>query len=140
MLDKLKNLLGKKGKTVATEEPVANIKPEQPREKKPRKPRAKKELTPKELATKKKKPWYDFKVVVDPENPGQGYFEGDYNRFHVDKLRAAGFAGKTEEEVIAAWLRSICVSVAQEDEQMLDYLASNRVKSQRKDDGTVEYS
>ena len=127
MFNKIKNLLGKK------ETPKPEPKPKKART-------SKKNLTPKELATKNKEPWHDFKIISDKDDPGFGHVEGDWNDYHIEKLRKAGYPGASDDEVISSWLKQICVTLAKDDEDVLDALSRPRVQSQKRDDGTTEYS
>lgn len=113
-----------------------------PRPPKTRKPRAPKnaELSPKEQATKRREPWHDVKLITNPADPRNGYFQMDWNSFHIEELRRLGYAGETDEDVIEGWIRDISRTVAMEDEEILDFVARPRVQSKRKDDGTTEYS
>jgi len=97
-------------------------------------------LTPKEEATLNKQPWHDMQLITNPSDPRNGYFSGDWNEYHIQALQAAGYPGTTEDEIITAWLKEICYTVAKGDEELVDALARPKVQSQRNDDGTVEYS
>ena len=100
-----------------------------------------KSLSPKELATQNKEPWVEvIKVHVNPDDPRNGFFELDWNSYHIEKLRLAGYKGSTDEEIIDNWFKELCNAVVQEDEDMSDFLSRPKVQSQRNDDGTVEYS
>ena len=58
-------------------------------------------LTEKEKATARGEPFVKVvEVNIDPENPGQGYFELDWNQLFVAQLLEAGYSGKDEEEII----------------------------------------
>jgi hypothetical protein len=66
-------------------------------------------LTPKEVATEKKEPY--FEVVgfhTNPENPRFGFWELDWNEYKVVELKALGYYGETDEEVIDQWFTEIC--------------------------------
>ena len=65
--------------------------------------------TPKEIATEKKEPY--FEVVgfhTTPENPRFGFWELDWNEYKVVELKALGYYGETDEEVIDQWFTEIC--------------------------------
>jgi hypothetical protein len=114
MLDKLKNLFGKK--------------PEQKTESTT--PRAKKEkrveLTPKEAATQAGEPYISIlKVDVDPENINNGSFELDWNDKFVANLVRAGYQAKPNEEdsvIVDRWFQTVCRNIALEvyEQQMAD--------------------
>lgn len=80
----------------------------------PPKPQPKK-LTPKELATKNGDPWVEvLGIEVDPENPGAGAFELDWNDYFVAKLVRAGYQGKTDQDIVDNWFRTVCQNVVLE--------------------------
>lgn len=105
----------KLGDTLAEEEKrkqeatkVKEVKP-----KKPRKPKVTK--TPKEIATEKGEPYINvLSVDLDKKNLGNGSFELDWNDAFIKELRAAGYPGKTDEDVVDMWFRSICRNVLAE--------------------------
>ena len=95
MFDKIKNLFKK---------------PEPPKpEPKPKK------LTPKEAATVKGEPWVEvIGMELDPADFGNGAFELDWNDIFVAKLVRAGFQGKTDQDIVDNWFRSVCRNVVLE--------------------------
>lgn len=134
MFNKLLNLVKNKTSKVEMDPvPVLEVKPKKPRT-------TKKTLSPKELATKNKEAWYDFKIMSDEKDPSFGYVEGDWNQYHIEKLRRAGYPGENDDEVISAWIKQICVTLAKDDAELVDALNRSRVQSQKRDDGTTEYS
>lgn len=145
MLNKIKKLFAKEQ---APEQPVDQMLVEQTAAKparKPRKPRKPREpktetLSAKEQATKNNQPWHDIKLVTNPEDPRNGYYQMDWNDQHILELRKAGYTGNTDEDVIEEWIRDICRTVAMENEEILDYMARPRVQSKKNDDGLTEYS
>ena len=81
--------------------------------KKSRKPKVTK--TPKEIATEKGEPYINVLTVeLDKKNLGNGSFELDWNDAFIKELRAAGYPGKTDEDVVDMWFRSICRNVLAE--------------------------
>lgn len=81
--------------------------------KKPRKPKVTK--TPKEIATEKGEPYISvLSVELDKKNVGNGSFELDWNDTFVKDLRAAGYPGKTDEDVVDMWFRNICRNILAE--------------------------
>ena len=82
--------------------------------KKSRKPKATK--TPKEIATEKGEPYINvLSVDLDKKNLGNGSFELDWNDAFIKELRAAGYPGKTDEDVVEMWFRAICRNVLSEE-------------------------
>lgn len=72
-------------------------------------------LTDKEKATAKGEPYVKvLNVNMEKDNPGQGYFELDWNKPFVEKLRKSGYTGGTEEEIVDAWFTTLCRSVSNE--------------------------
>jgi hypothetical protein len=66
-------------------------------------------LNPKQIATEKKEPY--FEVVgfhTNPENPRFGFWELDWNEYKVVELKALGYYGETDEEVVDQWFTEIC--------------------------------
>lgn len=71
--------------------------------------------TPKEIATEKGEPYISVTTVeLDKSNPGNGNFELDWNDTFIKDLRAAGYPGKTDEDVVDMWFRNICRNVLAE--------------------------
>lgn len=76
---------------------------------------AKKKKSPKEIATAKGEPYISVVAVeVDKNNLGNGNFELDWNDKFIKDLRAAGYPGKTDEDVVDMWFRNICRNVLAE--------------------------
>lgn len=53
-------------------------------------------------------------VNVDKENPGDGYFELEWNEIFVRELLEAGYSGSNEEEIVDAWFTTLCRTIAEE--------------------------
>lgn len=83
--------------------------------------RAKKEieqLSPKDVATKRKEPWVDvigFKVNQD--NIKNGFYELDWNEYFIIQLKKEGYGydGDPDEEIVSRWFRDICINAAAEE-------------------------
>lgn len=72
-------------------------------------------LNPKELATEKKEPWVAvLDTHVNQENVRNGFFELDWNEYFVLQLRAAGYTGTTDEEIVDKWFQELCRNVGAE--------------------------
>lgn len=98
--------------------------------------------SPKELATERGEPWVEvISMEIDKDNPGQGSFELDWNDKFVANLTRAGYRGKTDQDIVDNWFRSVCQNVVMEnyEQEMAD--PTNR-PSNRKDlgNGRVEIS
>ena len=73
-----------------------------------------KQLSPKELATKKKEPWVGvLQTHVNKENVRNCFFELDWNRHFVLQLVKEGYGVENdkEEEIIDRWFRELCANV-----------------------------
>jgi hypothetical protein len=122
MFDKIKNVFKKK------EEP----KPKQRKSKK----------SEKDIATDKKEPWVNvLQVELDPENPGNGSFELDWNDYFVAKLVKSGYQGKTDEDIVDNWFQDVCRHVVLETYQQYDANnAGDRVNKKDLGGGRTEYN
>jgi len=82
--------------------------------KKPRKPRVKKPV-PEPVIEEKAIAAPEVKVLkmdFDPTNPRLGSMELDWNPEFVETLRQAGYSGIKEEDIVDAWLRDVCRTIA----------------------------
>ena len=62
---------------------------------------SKPKMSDKDKATAKGEPWVKvMEIEMNPDNPGEGYFELDWNQPFVEKLRNAGYTGNNDEEII----------------------------------------
>jgi hypothetical protein len=72
--------------------------------------------TPKELATDAGEPWVEVVgMELDKDNPGAGSFELDWNDKFVANLIRAGYQGKTDQDLVDNWFRSVCQNVVLEN-------------------------
>ena len=109
--------LFKKKPTPAEPATVAESKPEskaEPKPKKPRKPRVKKESVTEEAPAKVDPEVKVLKLEFDPTNPRMGSMELDWNKEFIETLRAAGYQGAKEEDIVDAWLKDVCKTIAGE--------------------------
>jgi|LakMenE18May11ns_1017448.scaffolds.fasta_scaffold9949737_2 hypothetical protein len=86
---------------------------------KPKKPRASKkkvvEDPDKKLATKNGEPWVKIlSMDLDPDDPGNGAFELDWNDKFVANLIRAGYQGRTDADIVDNWFKAICRNVITE--------------------------
>ena len=96
-------------------------------------PKAKKK-TAKELATEKGEAYVNIdKVMIDPNNPGQGGFELDWNEYFVARLVKAGYKGRDDEQIVDQWFQDVCRNVVLETYEQ--YAANDTAKVQRTDLG-----
>jgi hypothetical protein len=52
--------------------------------------------------------------AVDPNNPGQGAFEFDWNKEFIYKLISEGYVGDSDEDLVEQWFSDICRNVVLE--------------------------
>jgi hypothetical protein len=87
---------------------------EEPLVTKEEKPRAPKKSA-KEIATEKGEPYVAIlSLDVDPDNLHNGAFELDWNEKFVANLLRAGYAGKTDSDVVDLWFQNVCRHVVME--------------------------
>ena len=116
MLDKIKKLFKKEEPKI---EPKKEVK-----------------KTPKELATLASEPWVEIlSMEVDPENVSNGAFELDWNDFFVARLIKAGYQGKTDQDIVDNWFRSVCQNVVLEIYEQEQADPEVRNKNNRRDLG-----
>lgn len=71
---------------------------------------------PKNLATLAGEPYVNVvKVDIDPENPGNGAFELDFNDIFVARLVKAGYKGRDDAQIVDQWFQDICRNVLAEN-------------------------
>jgi hypothetical protein len=96
-------------------------------------------LTPKELATEKKESWVGvLETHVNKENVRNGFFELDWNEYFVLELRAAGYTGSTDEEIVDQWFSELCQNVAAKSGIDMSQRSSGYVNKALRDDGKSE--
>jgi hypothetical protein len=103
-------------------------------------PKSKKK-TAKEIATEKGEPYINIdSVTVDPQNPGQGGFELDWNEFFVAKLVRAGYQGRDDQQIVDQWFQDVCRNIVLETYEQ--YAANDTQKVGKKDlgNGRSEFS
>jgi hypothetical protein len=88
--------------------------------------------TPKELATEAGEPWVEvLGIDIDKDNPGAGSFELDWNDKFVANLVRAGYQGKTDQDIVDNWFRSVCQNVVLENYEQEQADPDNRPKNRR---------
>lgn len=117
MLDKIKNLFKKKEESkIETKKEVKK--------------------SPKELATIAGEPWVEIlSMEVDPDNVSNGAFELDWNDIFVARLIKAGYQGKTDQDIVDNWFRSVCQNVVLEIYEQEQADPEVRSKNNRRDLG-----
>jgi hypothetical protein len=88
--------------------------------------------TPKELATDAGEPWVEVvSMELDKDNPGAGSFELDWNDKFVANLIRAGYQGKTDQDLVDNWFRSVCQNVVLENYEQEQADPDNRPSNRR---------
>lgn len=91
--------------------------------------------SPKARATAAGEPWVQvLNVEVDPENPGAGAFELDWNDTFVSRLIKAGYQGKTDADVVDNWFQDVCRHVVLESYQQEQADPDKRANSTNRKD------
>ena len=73
-------------------------------------------LTPKERATENREPWIAvLETHVNKDNIRNGFFELDWNEYFVLQLRAAGYAGETDESIVDQWFSELCKGIGNQE-------------------------
>ncbi len=102
------------------------------------------ENSPKAQATKNGDPWVQvLNVELDPENPGAGAFELDWNDIFVARLIKSGYQGKTDQDIVDNWFQDVCRHVVMETYQQEQADPDKRTQPvQRRDigGGKAEFS
>lgn len=72
-------------------------------------------VSAKDEATAKNEPWVEILgMEIDEKDPGQGAFELDWNDVFVAKLVRAGYQGKTDQDIVDNWFKTVCRNVVTE--------------------------
>ena len=100
--------------------------PEQPKEAKaPKK-------TEKELATERGEPYVAILgLEIDADNMHQGAFDLDWNEKFVANLLRAGYAGKTDADIVDQWFQNVCRHVVMETWEQEQARNPNRYTRER---------
>lgn len=99
--------------------------------------------SPKARATAAGEPWVSIlSMELNPEDPGQGAFELDWNDKFVANLVRAGYQGKTDSDIVDNWFQTVCRNVALETYEQYQADPEQRRSNNRRDlgDGRTEVS
>ena len=77
-------------------------------------------------------------MIVNPDNPRNGFFELDWNDEFVNMLKQHGYLGASDEEIVDRWFQTLCRTIG--NEQGIDSVASGYVQINRTPDGKTEIS
>jgi hypothetical protein len=95
--------------------------------------------TEKEIATENKEPWVSVLTThVNKENIRNGFFELDWNDYFIVQLRAAGYRGDHDEELIDQWFTELCRNVAADSGVDMSQRGSGYINRALRDDGKSE--
>ena len=73
-------------------------------------------ISEKEQATARGEPYVRvMNVDFDAENPGNGYFELDWNELFVRKLIESGYTGDSQEEIVDQWFTELCRNISSQE-------------------------
>lgn len=73
-------------------------------------------VSEKDKATLAGKPYVRvLNTHLNPENPGDGYFELEWNEIFVRELLEAGYTGSDENEIVDQWFTTLCRQIAEEE-------------------------
>lgn len=94
-------------------------------------------LSAKEQATSAGLPWVNvLGIEVDPDNPGVGAFELDWNDIFVARLVKAGYKGRNDNDIVDNWFQDVCRHVVLETYQQEQADPDKRAQTiQRRDLG-----
>jgi hypothetical protein len=96
-------------------------------------------LSPKEVANAKKEPWVAvLDTHVNKDNIKNGFFELDWNEYFVLQLRAAGYSGTSDEDIVDQWFSELCRNVGGEEGIDMTRRGSGYVNRALRDDGKTE--
>lgn len=96
-------------------------------------------LGPKELATQNKEPWVTvLNTHINKDNIRNGFFELDWNEYFVLQLRASGYKGNTDEEIVDAWFSELCKNIGSESGIDMERRGSGFINRALRDDGRTE--
>jgi hypothetical protein len=72
-------------------------------------------LSDKDKATAKGEPYVKvLEVNFDKDNPGDGYFELEWNNIFVKQLLEAGYSGDNEEAIVDLWFTTLCKQISED--------------------------
>lgn len=99
---------------------------------------------PKAIATAAGEPWVNvLGIEVDPDNPGAGAFELDWNDIFIARLIKSGYQGKTDQDIIDNWFQDVCRHVVMETYQQEQADPDKRAQPVKRQDlggGKAEFS
>lgn len=75
-----------------------------------------KSISEKDQATARGEPYVRvINVDLEKDNPGNGYFELDWNELFVRKLIESGYTGDSQEEIVDQWFTELCRNISAQE-------------------------
>lgn len=99
-------------------------------------------VDPKATATERGEPYVAIlSFELDPENPGSGAFELDWNEHFIKQLWRSGYRDENENDMVDRWFQDICRNVVLEsyEKEMADPDKKNFIQRVSRNDGKTEY-
>lgn len=132
MWNKIKATLGLNKAELAAAAELAREKKEQAKLNRQEAKTKTKTVSAKEAATAKGEPWVEIiNMEIDDNDPGQGAFELDWNDVFVAKLVRAGYQGKTDQDIVDNWFKTVCRNVIAESYEQEQADPANRTERRR---------
>lgn len=98
-------------------------------------------VTPKTIATQAGEPFVEvLGIDIDPDDPGAGSFDLDWNDIFVARLVKAGYQGKTDQDIVDNWFRAVCRNVVLETYEQEQADPTNRSNRRDLGNGRTEVS
>jgi len=73
-------------------------------------------ISEKDQATARGEPYVRVvNVTIDKNEPGNGYFELDWNELFVRQLVQAGYIGESQEEIVDQWFTELCRNISAQE-------------------------
>lgn len=73
-------------------------------------------ISEKDQATARGEPYVRvINVDLEKDNPGNGYFELDWNELFVRKLIESGYTGESPEEIVDQWFTELCRNISAQE-------------------------
>ena len=79
-------------------------------------------------------------IDINPEDPGAGAFELDWNDIFVARLVKAGYQGKNDQDIVDNWFRAVCRNVVLETYEQEQADPTNRSNRRDLGNGRTEVS
>lgn len=99
------------------------------------------QMSAKDAATAKKESYVAILAThINDQNPRNGFFELDWNEQFILQLKAEGYWGENDEEIVDKWWREICRNVAAEEGISVERRASGYININNLGDGKSEVS